>query len=304
MIRRTVKEQLHPRNRFRAGYDFRRLIACSPGLAAFVGPNAYGDASIDYADPAAVKALNQALLKSAYGLDTWDVPPGYLCPPIPGRSDYLHHMADLLGTVDDATASPREPVAVLDIGTGASCIYPLIGACEYGWRFVATELDPVALRWARRLVASNPAVADLIECRLQRSPLRCFIGVVEAGETFDMSMCNPPFHASAEAAAEGSRRKRRHLRGHARPGTGSNFGGTDGELWCDGGELAFVRRMIAESAEQPLLCRWFTTLVSKSAHLPRLHQSLREAGAAEARTLEMAHGQKHSRILAWTFTRG
>jgi 23S rRNA (adenine1618-N6)-methyltransferase len=304
MIRRAVKDQLHPRNRFRAGYDFQRLIACSPGLAAFVAPNAYGDASVDYANPAAVKALNQALLRSAYELSEWDVPPGYLCPPIPGRSDYLHHVADLLGTVDAAAIAPHRPVAVLDIGTGASCIYPLIGASEYGWRFVASEIDPVALRWARGLVAANPSVADRIECRLQRAPLECFEGVVEAGETFDLSMCNPPFHASAEAAGEGSRRKRRHLSGSPRAATGLNFGGTDGELWCDGGELAFVRRMIAQSSERPVLCRWFTTLVSKSAHLPRLHQSLREVGAVEVRTIEMTHGQKKSRILAWTFTRG
>ena len=303
MIRRAVKAQLHPRNRFRAGYDFPQLIACSPGLAAFVAPHAYGEPSVDYANPAAVKALNQALLKSAYGLHTWDVPPGYLCPPIPGRSDYLHHMADLLAAVDDGAGSARGSVAVLDIGTGASCIYPLIGASEYGWRFVGSEIDAVALRWARRLVADNPAVADLIECRPQTSPLECFRGVIGAGETFDLSMCNPPFHASAEAAAEGNRRKRRHLSGKKRAATGLNFGGTDGELWCDGGELAFVRRMIAQSAERPDLCRWFTTLVSKSAHLPRLHQALREVGAVEVRTIEMAHGQKKSRILAWTFTR-
>jgi 23S rRNA (adenine1618-N6)-methyltransferase len=303
MIRRAVKDQLHPRNRFRAGYDFQRLIACSPGLAAFVAPNAYGDASVDYANPASVKALNQALLKSAYGLNTWDVPTGYLCPPIPGRSDYLHYIADLIGIVDDPAASRRRPVVALDIGTGASCIYPLIGASEYGWRFVGSEIDPVALRWARNLVAANPAVAGLIECRLQTSPLECFEGVVEAGETFDLSMCNPPFQASAEAAAEGSRRKRRHLSGSPRAAAGSNFGGTNGELWCDGGELEFVRRMIAQSVERPVLCRWFTTLVSKSAHLPRLHHALREVSAVEVRTIEMTHGQKKSRILAWTFTR-
>ncbi len=303
MIRRAVKEQLHSRNRFRAGYDFQRLIAVSPGLAAFVAPNAYGDASVDYANPLAVKALNQALLKSAYGLKAWDVPPGYLCPPIPGRSDYLHYMADLLGTVDDRSMSRRPSVAVLDIGMGANCIYPLIGASEYGWRFVGSEIDPVALRWARKLVAANPAVAGLIECRLQTSPLECFKGVIKARETFDLSMCNPPFHASVEAASAGSRRKRRHLGGKGRAATGSNFGGTDGELWCDGGELAFVRRMIVQSAEPPVQCRWFTTLVSKSTHLPRLHQSLREVGAVEVRTIEMAHGQKKSRILAWTFTR-
>ena len=195
------------------------------------------------------------------------------------------------------------PVTVLDIGTGANCIYPLIGASEYGWRFVGSEIDPVALGWARKLVAANPGVANLIDCRLQTSPLECFNGVVRPGETFDVSMCNPPFHASAAAAAEGNRRKRHNLRGRAPATARLNFGGTAGELWCDGGELAFVRRMIAQSAERPALCRWFTTLVSKSAHLPRLRQSLREVGATEVRTIEMAQGQKTSRILAWTFAR-
>jgi 23S rRNA (adenine1618-N6)-methyltransferase len=300
MIHRAAKETLHPRNRFRAGYDFQHLIACSPGLAAFVAPNAYGDASIDYANPRAVKALNRALLQSAYGLNSWDVPPGYLCPPIPGRSDYLHHAADLL----EAVRTPQRPVIVLDIGTGANCIYPLIGASEYGWRFVGSEIDPVALRWAAGLVAAHPGVAALIECRLQASPFECFTGVVKAGETFDLSVCNPPFHASAEAAAEGNRRKRRQLGGRARASAELNFGGTGGELWCDGGELAFVRRMIAQSAERPSLCRWFTSLVSKSEHLPRLHHTLREVEAVEVRTIEMAHGRKKSRILAWTFSRG
>ncbi len=296
-----VKEQLHPRNRFRAGYHFGRLIASSPRLAEFVAPNAYGSVSIDYADPAAVKALNQALLKDAYGLD-WDLPPDYLCPPIPGRSEYLHHLADLLGA-GQASTPRRKPVAVLDIGMGANCIYPLIGACEYGWHFVGTEVDPVAVKWAKKLVASNPSVANLIECRLQHSPLACFAGVTRAGEIFDVSMCNPPFHESAEAAAEGTRRKQRNLGTKKSKATALNFGGQAGELWCEGGERGFVGRMIAESAERPQLCRWFTTLVSRSEHLPRLFKQLDAVNAADVQTLEMAHGQKKSRILAWTFRR-
>ena len=135
MIRKEVKEKLHPRNRFRAGYNFRRLMTRHAALVAFVGPNAYGDLSIDFANPDAVRALNQALLKDAYGLDTWDVPAGYLCPPIPGRSDYLHYLADLLAGGSRLEASRRRTVTVLDIGVGANCIYPLIGAREYRLAF-------------------------------------------------------------------------------------------------------------------------------------------------------------------------
>lgn len=292
---------MHPRNRFLAGYDFEGLVAKNPALAAFVRPNAHGNPSIDYANPAAVKSLNQSLLKDAYGLKVWDIPPGYLCPPIPGRSDYIHYLADLLAGTREG-GIPRGPaIAVLDIGMGANCIYPLIGASEYGWRFVGSETDPVALRWALKVAAQNPAMADLLEGRLQPSRADCFEGVIKAGEFFDLSMCNPPFHASAAEAAAGNLRKRRNLGTNA-SGTGAlNFGGQAGELWCPGGEPGFVRRMIEQSLGFRDQCGWFTTLVSKSAHLPRLLQALRDVEATKVKTIEMGQGQKQSRILAWTF---
>ena len=288
----ALKSGLHPRNRFNTRYDFPQLIACCPPLAAFVKSNAYGDDSIDYAGPLAVKALNQALLKQAYGLQHWDIPPGYLCPPIPGRSDYLHHLADLIAQ----RCGPA--VRMLDIGTGANCIYPLIGASEYGWSFVGAEVDPTALRWAKKTVAANPSVAGLIECRLQKSATQCFHGIIQTGEHFDLTLCNPPFHSSAAAAAEGTQRKLRNLGGKK---AGLNFGGKANELWCEGGELVFIRRMIEESAVFATQCGWFTTLVSKSEHLPRLEQALRQVKAATIQVIDMAQGQKKSRILAWSF---
>lgn len=287
-----TKSGLHPRNRFRTRYDFPQLIACSPALAVWVKPNAHGDDSIDYADPQAVKALNQALLKHAYDLGRWDIPLGYLCPPIPGRSDYIHHLADLISTRRGAA------VRVLDIGMGANCIYPLIGACEYGWSFVGAEIDPVAWRWAQKIVTSNSSVAGLIECRLQQSAKNCFHGIIQPGEHFDLTLCNPPFHASAAEAAARTQRKLRNL-GGKKPGL--NFGGKANELWCEGGELGFIRRMIAESREFAAQVGWFTTLVSKSEHLPRLEKALRVAQAVEMRVQEMAQGQKKSRVVAWRF---
>lgn len=290
---------MHSRNRFRAGYDFSRLVGRRPTLAAFVTIAKHGGASINFADPIAVMALNEALLADAYGL-RWSVPRGALCPPIPGRSDYLHHLADLLG---NSEAVPRgRVIRIIDIGSGANCIYPLIGASEYGWSFVATEIGQTAMRWARQIVRINRPIASLIEHRLQPNPLACFAGVTRTGERFDASMCNPPFHASAKDAAEGSARKRRNL-GLGKNTAELNFGGSSHELWCSGGEVGFIERMIAESAERPKLCRWFTTLVSLSENLTRLRRSLKRVEPAEVRTIEMAQGQKKSRILAWTFYR-
>lgn len=301
MIHKTTKEKMHPRNRFRAGYDFASLVAASPELRGWVRVNPHGDASIDYAHPAAVKALNRALLREAYGVTGWDIPPGALCPPIPGRSDYLHHLADLLARGEGAI--PRgSAVRILDIGVGASCIYPLVGASEYGWSFVASDIDPGALAWARRLAGANQRGGAKIECRLQEDRSRCFAGVIREGEFYDASMCNPPFHGSAAEAASGTQRKRRNLGLLKSSPAARNFGGQAGELWCPGGEVGFVLRMIAESAEVRDRIRWFTSLVSKSAHLPRLESAALEAGASAVTTLEMGQGQKRSRILAWSFS--
>ncbi|MCB1274941.1 23S rRNA (adenine(1618)-N(6))-methyltransferase RlmF [Prosthecobacter sp.] len=288
MKKADTKDLLHPRSRFRSRYDFPRLVAAHPALAAFVKMNAHGDAGIDYADPRAVKALNAALLADAYGLRSWDLPAGHLCPPIPGRSDYIHHLADLVDLRSGAD------VRVLDVGTGASVIYPLIGVCEYGWSFVGAEVDASSLHWAQK----NAALTGQIELRQQRNAAQCFRGIILPGERFAATMCNPPFHASAAEASAGARRKQQNLGLKAQA---LNFGGTAGELWCEGGELGFVRRMIAESREFAAQCAWFTTLVSKSEHLPRFEKALRQVEAIEVRIIDMAQGQKKSRILAWRF---
>lgn len=292
------KNGLHPRNPHRGRYDFGRLIAASPGLAAYVSPNRHGDESVDFADPAAVKALNRALLKLEYGIDEWDVPPRYLCPPVPGRADYLHYLADLLGAGGTAPRGPE--VRVLDIGVGANCIYPLIGHRSYGWRFVGADIDAAALANARRILEAN-GLGGAVELRLQASPSAIFAGVVKPGELFDLTMCNPPFHESPDAARAGTQRKWRNL---GKAGAGDavlNFGGQGAELCCEGGEEGFLCRMVAESVQHAAGCLWFTALVSRSSSLPGIRRALKQAGVLDSRTIDMAQGQKKSRIVAWTF---
>jgi 23S rRNA (adenine1618-N6)-methyltransferase len=297
----TEKPGLHPRNPHLHGYDFDQLMASCPDLAPFVRPNAYGNDSIDYADPNAVKALNRALLKHVHGIAHWDLPPGFLCPPVPGRADYLHHLADLLAG-DNGGEIPRGArVRALDIGVGANTIYPLVGHATFGWRFLGSDIDAKALAAAQQIVGAN-GLSKAIELRRQMPPA-ILQSLLKEDESFELSMCNPPFHASPEEAQVGSRRKWTNLgRGSSMQATPAlNFGGQGGELWCPGGEAAFVRRMIEESAVIPAQCLWFTTLLSKSSNLPGVLRALKIAQVAEHRVLPMAQGQKQSRIVAWTF---
>lgn len=294
---------LHPRNRHSGRYDFATLIECCPELAPFVAPNAYGDDSIDFADPTAVRALNRALLRKFYSVLAWDIPARYLCPPIPGRADYLHHLADLLAASNGGEIPRGAAVRVLDVGTGANLIYPLIGHSEYGWRFVGSDIDRGALANAQAIIDANDGLADTIELRHQASPASVFTGIVRRDERFDLVMCNPPFHASMDDARAGSLRKWKNLGKDS--GTmkapALNFGGRSAELVCAGGEAGFIRRMIEESALIPERCRWFTSLVSKADNLRAIEHALKAAGVRTRRTIEMAQGQKRSRIVAWTF---
>jgi len=45
-----------------------------------------------------VKVLNTALLFKYYNIQSWNFPDDNLCPPISGKVDYIHHLADLLKT--------------------------------------------------------------------------------------------------------------------------------------------------------------------------------------------------------------
>jgi 23S rRNA (adenine1618-N6)-methyltransferase len=295
-----AKPGLHPRNRHLGGYDFQRLVAMSPELGGFLRQARHGGATIDFADPAAVKTLNRALLLEAYGIRGWDIPPGYLCPPIPGRADYVHHLADLLAA-DAAGVIPRGPtIHALDVGVGANVIYPLIGNREYGWTFVGSELDATALASATAILAANPGLGAGIHLRRQVDPKAIFKGVIQAGERFDLTLCNPPFHGSMREVHEATQQKWRKL-GRQDQGPQRNFGGQGSELWCEGGETGFLHRMIEESCDLRDQVRWFTSLVSSSASLPAVHRRLRQVEAREIHTVAMAQGQKQSRFVAWTF---
>ena len=269
-------------------------------LDNFVSVNAHGEQSIDFADPVAVKALNRALLQASYGIQGWDIPPQNLCPPIPGRADYVHYLADLLAA-DNRGVIPKH-IQVLDIGTGASCIYPLIGYSEYGWQFVATDINAASLANAQTILDANPSLAKHITLRLQSAATAIFQGIVHDDEWFDLTLCNPPFHASKAEASAGTQRKWKNLGKQDNQAEATlNFGGEAAELWCAGGEQGFIQRMIEESAQIPTRCYWFTTLVSKSASLPGIYVALKQAGIQQHKTIAMSQGQKQSRLVAWTF---
>ena len=292
------KSRLHPRNKNRMRYDFEKLQANCDALKPFVRLNAYDDLSIDFADPKAVKALNQAILKYHYRIDFWEIPTDFLSPPIPGRADYMHYVADLLGSTNFGKIPRGEKIKCLDIGVGANCIYPLIGVTEYGWSFIGSDVDSTAIKSANQIISKNSNLKGKVDCRLQENGKDFFYGILKKDELVDITICNPPFHASAKDAQKGTTRKLKNL--NQKKGV-LNFGGKSNELWYDGGEKRFVGNLIRESKKFAENSFWFTSLVSKQANLKGFYNVLEEVGAVKVETISMGQGNKSSRILAWTF---
>ncbi|WP_321998119.1 23S rRNA (adenine(1618)-N(6))-methyltransferase RlmF [Draconibacterium orientale] len=299
--RQEEKTRLHPRNKNRKRYDLNALITSNPELVNYVRSNKYGDDSIDYSNPVAVKALNKAILNYYYGIKNWDFPDVNLCPPVPGRADYIHHIADLLAENNFGTIPFGDKITCFDVGVGASCIYPLIGVTEYNWKFIGSDIDPKSIKSANNIVNSNPSLNGKIECRLQKSRKNVFIGIVGSVDKIDCSICNPPFHSSFEDAQKGTRRKIKNLSGKKEKAPTLNFAGISNELICDGGESKFIHKMVMESKKFSKNCFWFSTLVSKQSNLKGIYKSLKEIEASQIKTIPMGTGNKTSRIVAWTF---
>lgn len=300
-IHSPAKSGLHPRSRHRDRYDFEALIASCPKLAPFVVTNKYHDASIDFFNPLGVKMLNKSLLLHYYNIVNWDIPENYLCPPIPGRADYIHYMADLLGTSNNGKIPRGAGITCMDIGVGSSCIYPIIGVSEYGWSFIGTETDPVSIRSAEKIIRSNPKLSGNIEIRLQRNPEDIFAGVLQHDEYIDLVVCNPPFHGSAEEALAGTMRKLKNLKRQRASKPILNFGGQSGELWREGGVRKFLGDMIRQSKQFDTSCLWFSSLISKQSYIDGVIDVLKKSGAKDIKTISMIHGNKTSQIIAWTF---
>ena len=279
---------LHPKNKFKSGYDFKNLSQKNPALEAFVANNSFGTLSIDFSNPKAVKELNRALLFTYKQMTVWEFSDDNLCPPIPGRLDYIHHLADLLP--DNSTKT------ILDIGTGATCIYPFLGVLEYDWNFVATDIDLDALDFAQDNIDDN-FLSDKITLRQQFDEQHILKGIVQEGDVFAATMCNPPFYKSAEEARGANRRKSRNLGNNAV----RNFSGNHNELWYVGGEKAFLHNYLYESSLYKNVAQWFTSLVSKKENVESLQQSAKKLGTTDFKVIPLHQGNKVTRIVCWRF---
>ncbi|AEO55638.1 hypothetical protein MYCTH_2299692 [Thermothelomyces thermophilus ATCC 42464] len=267
--------------------DFRQLARRDPQFAAVLQDNG----QLDFSDPAATMQLTKTLLHLDFGLKL-DLPDDRLCPPVPNRHNYILWLKELM----DSTSyeHPGRSLCGLDIGTGASCIYPLLGVAQRPWRFIATDIDAKNLSYAERNIRLN-GLQDRIRL-LDRKPNDPLVPLDDVGiaSAVDFVMMNPPFYASEEDMLSSANKK-------ARPPM-SACSGAPVEMVCDGGEVAHVGRLLRESLILRDRIQWYTSMLGKLTSLEVLVEQLRDHAIDNYAVTEFVQGSKTRRwALGWSF---
>ena len=217
----------------------------------------------------ACRDLAAVLFEHDFGVRSWTVPKPHLVPPLANRLNYLCYVHDLLesdGRDMNGSTTGSGRIRILDVGCGANLVYPLLAASYFGWASVGCDVNEAALRHAARLRDANPDIAPLMVLRHAAG-----LHVLEdEEEAFDAIVCNPPFFdRDAGETAGGNPR--------------TEYGGTEAELWCAGGEEAFVVGMIRESTLYRGRHVWFSSMCGKK-------KTLKDAKAELARLDEAVEG--------------
>ncbi|KAA8546089.1 hypothetical protein F0562_020460 [Nyssa sinensis] len=335
--KRAERPTIHPRNKYSDNPpDFRLLATLYPSFEPFVFYSRDGRPKIDWTDFNATRELTRILLLHDHGLNWW-IPDGQLCPTVPNRSNYINWIEDLLSSdIIARTHTDGDAVRGFDIGTGANCIYPLLGASLLGWSFVGSDVTNVALEWAERNVKNNPHISELIEIRKVENSVNTVYGeesdngqsvdresIIDVRKTSTFKPEPSPSSLELHSGVNKNYHGPPILVGVVKDGERFDFcmcnppffetmeeaglnpktscGGTLEEMVCPGGELAFISRIIEDSVQLKQSFRWYTSMVGRKSNLKILMSRLREVGVTIVKTTEFVQGQTCRWGLAWSF---
>ena len=277
-------------------------LASSPAHSDLASALAAGNGCLDFSSASAVRSLSRALLMQCFGLTDWTLSDGALVPPIAARAAYLRRMGLIVG----GGVPPPHPLSLLDVGTGANLIFPLLAASPvFGWSATGLDVTPAALSGAAANLALNPSLASRIRLvagsPTGRPPILAPAlggeGGTDAASHFDFSVCNPPFFESDAARATTAKDPgAAHGGGHA---------GTAAEtVWQGGGEAGFVCAFASESAAFPHAVTWFSSLLGRKASLTAVRGvlgGLRPQPEVRTFTLAEGGGRTTRWVVAWSW---
>ncbi|KAK5135662.1 hypothetical protein LTR08_004963 [Meristemomyces frigidus] len=251
---------------------------------------------IDFQNPKVVQQLTKSLLKCDFGVSI-QLPDDRLCPPVPVRWNYVHWIQELLDTTSDTYSDrydPEREVIGLDIGVGASCIYPLL-ACSSrsSWRMAGTDIDQHSLSYARKNVDANGTSKRIKLAHTTTDSPLIPIDALKI-EELDFLMTNPPFYSSTEDMQASYTAKT------APPSAVCT--GAENEMICPGGDVGFVTRILTESLELRDRVQWYTAMFGKISSLQIVVAKLKEHDITNFAVTCLQAGYRTKRwAVGWSF---
>ncbi|KAI9710826.1 MAG: hypothetical protein M1828_002024 [Chrysothrix sp. TS-e1954] len=254
----------------------------------------------DFKDVETSLQMTKSTLKVYFDL-VIDLPEDRLCPPVPVRHEYIRWLHGLVDSTasdfrDECDVDRDSRVVGVDIGTGASCIYPLLGcASRRSWRFLGTEVDSKSFEYAVRNVKSNDLESRV---KLVKVPQQDDLLPLEKWnlKNVDFAMCNPPFYKSEEYKHRSNEKKEM-------PPSAVCIG-TDTEMVTPGGDLGFATRILQESQTHthPFRAKWYTCMLGKLASVDTLVARIKEVGITNWAIGCLAPGNKTRRwVVGWSY---
>ncbi|KAK8206984.1 hypothetical protein IWZ01DRAFT_351626 [Phyllosticta capitalensis] len=260
------------------------------------------------------------ILKKDYDIEL-DMPEDRLFPT-PSRALYVRWIASLLNSTDpswyenfdpESSTQPcprREEIAGLDIGTGASAIYPLLALRLHPqWFMYATEIDATSLRYAHDNLVANK-LDD--RCRLlQRTPTQPFMPDADklGRQHLDFVMTNPPFFASVQewqASLSGTGKEKPPdsvCTGARTEMVYEGEGQGEGESGGGGGDYDFALRLYRESAQaEHVKAQWYSVMFGKKQSAQRFVAHLQTAQCLNFATFLLGAANRTRRwVVAWSW---
>jgi 23S rRNA A1618 N6-methylase RlmF len=175
----------------------------------------------------------------------------------------------------------------LDVGTGASIIYPLLGCRLHdNWNFIATEVDLESVQIAQKNVNQNN-----LSKRIQIIPVSDSLStpILQpiCHETFSFTMCNPPFFELSKVLPLD---------------TAAGQSATMSETMTLGGEVGFVNQMVKESIQWKNQCTWFTSMLGKKSSVKPVYETLKKNKDIKSiETTRLVQGRTSRWAIAWSF---
>ncbi|CAG9769318.1 unnamed protein product [Ceutorhynchus assimilis] len=284
----SMNKFMHPRNIYKDPPNFKALALEYPQFKKHVKLDLTGKTIFDFKDPEALRTLSATLLKKDFGLDV-EIPKNKLVPTIPLRLNYILWIEDLLEFIGRS-----DSIKGIDIGTGASCVYPLLAAKKNQWSILATETDNESFQCAQRNIENNNLSSLISIIKVPGDTL--LTDSINMQVDYDFSMCNPPFFSSTQELHPFFKSRKAN-----RPHPKNAFVASVNEVVAKGGETEFIQKIINESKILGSKIKIYTTMVGQKSNLPALKKYLRDTEVVSFREAEFCQGNTTRWGLAWTY---